>query len=157
MASKDTRTAALLQQVISDDLLRYGMIPEFVGRLPVTVSVEPLDEDALVAVLTEPKNAIARQFKRLFELDGVELVFTPEALRAAAREAMKLKTGARGLRTIIEQVLLDVMYEVPSHPEVVKCVVNADCITRNTPPLLLLEGGQALAWGEPEAGREKTA
>jgi ATP-dependent Clp protease ATP-binding subunit ClpX len=155
--AKDTRTAALLQQVISDDLLRYGMIPEFVGRLPVTVSVEPLDEDALVGVLTEPKNAIAKQFKRLFELDGVELVFTPEALRAAAREAMKLKTGARGLRTIIEQVLLDVMYEVPSHPDVVKCVVNAECITRNAPPLLLLESGQALSWGEAETAREKTA
>jgi ATP-dependent Clp protease ATP-binding subunit ClpX len=155
--SKDSRSAALLQQVISDDLLRYGMIPEFVGRMPVTVSVEPLDEDALVAVLTEPKNAIAKQFKRLFELDGVELFFTPEALRAAAREAMKLKTGARGLRTIIEQVLLEVMYEVPSHPEVVKCVVNAECITRNATPLLLLEGGQALTWGAAEADREKSA
>jgi ATP-dependent Clp protease ATP-binding subunit ClpX len=155
--SRDTRTAALLQQVISDDLLRYGMIPEFVGRLPVTVSVEPLDEDALVGVLTEPKNAIVKQFKRLFELDGVELVFTPEALRAAAREATKLKTGARGLRTIIEQVLLDVMYEVPSHSDVAKCVVNAECITRNASPLLLLESGQALAWGESEASREKSA
>jgi ATP-dependent Clp protease ATP-binding subunit ClpX len=151
---KDARSAALLRQVISDDLLRYGMIPEFVGRLPVTVSVEPLDEDALVAVLTEPKNAIAKQFRRLFELDGVELVFTPEALRAAAREALKLKTGARGLRTIIEQVLLDVMYEIPSHSDVVKCVVNAECITRGVQPLLLLEDGQALAWGESEADRE---
>ncbi len=126
---RDAQIAALLQQVISDDLLKYGMIPEFVGRLPVTVSVDPLDEDALVAVLTEPKNAIVKQYQRLFELDGVELVFTPEALRAAAREAMKLKTGARGLRTIIERVLLDVMYEIPSHPEVVKCVVNAECIS----------------------------
>ena len=105
------------------------MIPEFVGRLPVTVSVDPLDEDALVAILTEPKNAIVKQFQRLFELDDVELTFTPEALRAAAQQAMKLRTGARGLRTIIEQVLLDVMYEVPSRPEVVKCVVNAECIT----------------------------
>jgi ATP-dependent Clp protease ATP-binding subunit ClpX len=155
--SKDARSTALLQRVISDDLLRYGMIPEFVGRMPVTVSVEPLDEDALVGVLTEPKNAIAKQFKRLFELDGVELVFTPEALRAAAREAMKLKTGARGLRTIIEQVLLEVMYEIPSHPDIVKCVVNAECITRSTPPLLLLQSGQALSWGEADANREKTA
>jgi ATP-dependent Clp protease ATP-binding subunit ClpX len=146
--SKDAQTVALLQQVISDDLLRYGMIPEFVGRLPVTVSVDQLDEDALVDVLTAPKNAIAKQFGRLFELDDVELVFTPEALRAAAREAMKLKTGARGLRTIIERVLLDVMYEIPSHPEVVKCVVNAECITHITPPLLLTADGQALVWGE---------
>ncbi len=146
--TKEAQSALLLQQVISDDLLKYGMIPEFVGRLPVTVSVDPLDEDALVAVLTEPKNAIVRQYTRLFELDGVELVFTPEALRVAAREAMKLKTGARGLRTIIERVLLDVMYEVPSHPEVVKCVVNAECITLNSPPLLLRGDGQAIAWGE---------
>jgi len=114
----------------------------------VTVNVEPLDEDALVAVLTEPKNALVRQYSRLLELDGVELVFTPEALRAAARDAMKLKTGARGLRTIIERVLLDVMYEIPSHPEVVKCVVNADCITRNASPLLLNGDGQPIAWGE---------
>jgi ATP-dependent Clp protease ATP-binding subunit ClpX len=147
--SKEAQTTALLQQVISDDLLKYGMIPEFVGRLPVTVSVEPLDEDALVAVLIEPKNALLKQYGRLLDLDRVELVFTPEALRAAAQEAMKLKTGARGLRTIIEGVLLDVMYEIPSHPEVVRCVVNAECITRHASPLLLLETGQAVAWGEP--------
>jgi ATP-dependent Clp protease ATP-binding subunit ClpX len=146
--SEDEQTAELLQHVIADDLLKYGMIPEFVGRLPVTVNVEPLDEDALVAVLTEPKNALIRQYSRLLELDGVELVFTPEALRAAARDAMKLKTGARGLRTIIERVLLDVMYEIPSHPEVVKCVVNADCITRNASPLLLNGDSQPIGWGE---------
>jgi len=151
--SRDLQTAALLQQVISDDLLKYGMIPEFVGRLPVTVSVDPLDEDALVQILTAPKNAIVKQFKRLFELDGVELSFTPEALRTAAQQAMKLKTGARGLRTIIERVLLDVMYEIPSHPEVVKCVVNADCITRGTAPILLLPGNQAITWGEIEQQR----
>ena len=148
--NRDAQTAELLQQVISDDLLEYGMIPEFVGRLPVTVSVDPLDEDALVAILTEPKNAIIKQYQRLFELDGVELVFTPEALRAAASAAMKLKTGARGLRTIIERSLLDVMYEVPSREEVVKCVVNAECITHNTSPVLLLADGQALNWGSDE-------
>ncbi len=146
--TREAETATLLQQVIADDLLRYGMIPEFVGRLPILVSVDPLDEDTLVAVLTEPKNALVKQYGRLFEMDGVELVFTPEALRAAAQEAMKLKTGARGLRTIIEGVLLDVMYEIPSHPEVVKCMVNAECITRRTPPLLLMETGQSVGWGE---------
>ncbi len=156
VASKEALTSHLLQQVIGDDLLQYGMIPEFVGRLPMTVSVDPLDEDALVAVLTEPKNAIIKQFKRLFELDGVELLFTPEALRAAARDALKLKTGARGLRTIIERVLLEVMYEIPSRPEIVKCVVNADCITLGTPPLLLMHGGRAVAWGEAET-EEKSA
>jgi ATP-dependent Clp protease ATP-binding subunit ClpX len=156
LASKEAQTSQLLQQVIADDLLQYGMIPEFVGRLPMTVSVDPLDEDTLVAVLTEPKNSIVKQFKRLFELDGVELQFTPEALRAAARDAMKLKTGARGLRTIIERVLLEVMYEIPSRPEIVRCVVNADCITQGIPPLLLMHGGLAVAWGEPQA-EEKSA
>lgn len=148
LRGEEEQAAELLQHVIADDLLKYGLIPEFVGRLPVTVNIEPLDEDALVAVLTEPKNALVRQYGRLLELDGVELTFTPEALRAAARDAMKLKTGARGLRTIIERVLLDVMYEIPSHPEVVKCVVNADCITRNASPLLLNGDGQPVAWGE---------
>jgi ATP-dependent Clp protease ATP-binding subunit ClpX len=147
-ASQEAQLSGLLEQLISDDLLKYGMIPEFVGRLPVSVSVDPLDEDALVAVLTEPKNSLVRQYARLFELDHVELVFTPEALRASAREALKLKTGARGLRTIIERVLLDVMYEIPSHTDVVKCVVNAECITRNAPPLLINQDGQAIAWGE---------
>jgi ATP-dependent Clp protease ATP-binding subunit ClpX len=146
--SKEAQTAQNLEHVIGDDLLKFGMIPEFVGRLPVTVSVEPLDEDALVAVLTEPKNAVVKQFARLFDLDHVDLVFTPEALRATAREALKLKTGARGLRTIIEGVLLDVMYEIPSHPEVVKCVVNAECIMRHAPPILLTMDGQAVVWGD---------
>jgi ATP-dependent Clp protease ATP-binding subunit ClpX len=154
-ATKEAQTLVLLQQVISDDLLKYGMIPEFVGRLPVTVNVDPLDENALVDILTEPKNAIVKQFQRLFELDNVELTFTQEALRAAAQQAMKLRTGARGLRTIIEQVLLDVMFEVPSRPEVVKCVVNAECITRNTTPLLLTQAGRAIPWTEPM--REKSA
>jgi ATP-dependent Clp protease ATP-binding subunit ClpX len=146
--TREAQAAALLQQVTSDDLLRYGMIPEFVGRLPVTISVEPLDEPALIQVLTGPKNALVKQYARLLELDGVELTFTPEALQAAAREALKLRTGARALRTIIERVLLDVMYEIPSRPEVVKCVVNAECITRRAPPLLLLGTGQAIAWDD---------
>ena len=129
--------AALLRQVTPEDLLAYGMIPEFVGRLPVIVSLDPLDKEALIAILTEPKNAIVKQFQRLFSLDGVELVFTPDALEAAAEEAMRRKTGARGLRTVIEEALLDVMYEVPSRPEIARCIVNADSILRRTPPLLL--------------------
>ncbi|NOZ27744.1 MAG: ATP-dependent Clp protease ATP-binding subunit ClpX [Chloroflexi bacterium] len=131
--------AALLRQVAPEDLLEYGLIPEFVGRLPVIVSLEPLDKDALIAILTEPKNAVVKQFERLFNLDGVELVFTQDALEATAEEAMKRKTGARGLRTIIEEALLDVMYEIPSRPEIVRCVVNADTILRKVPPLLLTQ------------------
>jgi ATP-dependent Clp protease ATP-binding subunit ClpX len=120
--------AELLRQVTSDDLLHYGLIPEFVGRLPVVVSVEPLDEDDLVRVLTEPKNALVRQYRKLFALDNVELEFTEEALRTAAEEALLYKMGARGLRTIIEETLLEIMYELPSHPEITKWMVTAEAI-----------------------------
>ncbi len=145
--------AQLLQQVIADDLMKYGLIPEFVGRLPVTVSVDPLDKAALISILTEPRHALVKQFQRLLSLDNVELVFTPDALDAVASEAIKLKTGARGLRTILESVLLDVMYEIPSRPEVTKCVVNADTIIRRTQPLLLSSGDRAVNW-QAEGQRE---
>jgi ATP-dependent Clp protease ATP-binding subunit ClpX len=130
-------TAELLREITSDDLMRFGVIPELAGRLPVLVSVEPLDRAAMISILTEPKNALVKQFKRLFELDGVELVFTEDALEAIAEEAMGRKTGARGLRTLMEETLLDVMYEIPSRPEVVKCVVSGDTIRRKVRPLLL--------------------
>ncbi|MBC7235430.1 MAG: ATP-dependent Clp protease ATP-binding subunit ClpX [Chloroflexi bacterium] len=121
-------TAELLSQVTSEDLLKYGMIPEFVGRLPVVVSVDPLDEADMVRILTEPKNALVRQYQKLFALDNVELIFTEEALRLVAKEAMSCKMGARGLRSIIEDTLLDVMYELPSHPEIKKYTVTAEHI-----------------------------
>ncbi len=130
-------SAKLLRQVIGDDLLHYGLIPEFVGRLPVVVSVDPLDKDALVRILTEPKNATIKQYQKLFALDKVELVFTPEALEAAAVGSMKLKTGARGLRTIVEEILLDVMFDIPSRGDVKKCVVNAETILNKTRPILV--------------------
>jgi ATP-dependent Clp protease ATP-binding subunit ClpX len=127
--------AELLRQVTPDDLLRYGMIPEFVGRLPVVVAVDPLEEDDLVRILTEPKNALVRQYQRLLALDGVELEFTPEALRVTAQEALRGQMGARGLRTILEETLLDVMYELPSHPEIRRWTVTAEDILnrRNSP------------------------
>ncbi len=118
----------LLHQVMSEDLLKFGLIPEFVGRLPVIVTVEPLDEDDLVRILTEPKNALVRQYKKLFNLDNVELEFTEEALHAAAHEAMRCKMGARGLKTIIEETLLDVMYELPSSPEITHWTVDAEAV-----------------------------
>ena len=143
----EQQRAELLQQVTSDDLMKFGLIPEFVGRLPVTVSVDPLDKPALVRILTEPRNALLKQYQRLFGLDNTELVFTPDALQAVADEAIKFKTGARGLRTILELVLLDVMYEIPSRPEVTKCVVNADTIVRHSQPVLLAGGERAVLWG----------
>ena len=123
--------AELLRQVSADDLLEFGLIPEFVGRLPVVVSVEPLDEEQLIQVLTRPKNAIVRQYQRLFALDSVELEFTPDALRATAQQAQRHRMGARGLRTIIEETLLDVMYEIPSRQDVRRCVIDADTIRRH--------------------------
>lgn len=129
-------SAELLRMVIADDLLKYGLIPEFVGRLPMVVSVEPLDKTMMVRILTEPKNAITKQFKKLLALDNVELVFTDDALEAAAERALEYRTGARGLRTIIEQVLLDAMYEIPSLRNVRRCVITKDAITGNAEPEL---------------------
>jgi len=126
----------LLLRVTSDDLLKYGLIPEFVGRLPMVVSVEPLDKEMLIRILTEPKNALVKQFQKLLAMDNVELVFTEEALDAAAENAMEYKMGARGLRTIIERVLLDVMYEIPSLKNVRRCLITGDTILGKKKPEL---------------------
>jgi len=139
----------LLARVTHDDLLGYGLIPEFVGRIPVVVSLQSLDKSALVRILTEPRNALTRQFQEFFQLDSVELVFTEDALHAAAEEALRHKTGARGLRTVLEDCLLDVMYEIPSRGDVKKCVVDEDAIRGRRRPLLLTRSGQAIdLWGE---------
>jgi ATP-dependent Clp protease ATP-binding subunit ClpX len=149
-ASDPDKTAdELLTKVTHDDLLGYGLIPEFVGRIPVVVSLQSLDKDALVRILTEPKNALTKQFEEFFALDNVELVFTEDALEAAAEEALRHKTGARGLRTVLEDCLLDVMYEIPSRGDVKKCVIDADSIRGLRRPLLLARSGQALdLWDE---------
>ena len=141
----------LLRRLIADDLLGYGLIPEFVGRLPVAVTVDPLDQDMLVEILTEPKNALVKQFQRLFAMDNVSLEFTPGALKTAAEEALKHKTGARGLRTIIEETLLDVMYEIPSRPEVTRCLITADAIRGVGAPELFDSTNQPLGWESNKA------
>ena len=127
----------LLKKVTPDDLMRFGMIPEIVGRLPVTASVNPLDIDDLRKILTEPKNALVRQYERLFEMDQVELVFTEDSLDAAAEMALERETGARGLRSIIEGALLDVMYEIPSRPEIRKVVVDREVVVDYVRPQIL--------------------
>ena len=132
----------ILAQVTPDDLLQYGLIPEFVGRLTTVVALEPLEQQDLVRVLTEPKNAIVKQYQRFFALDHVELIFQQEALEAAAEEALRHKTGARGLRSIMEETLLDIMYEIPSRGDVQKCIVGADTISKKTPPILLTRGNR---------------
>jgi ATP-dependent Clp protease ATP-binding subunit ClpX len=136
---EEKRIAKLLKQVGPDDLMRYGMIPEMVGRLPVITSVEPLSKQDMIGILTRPRNAITKQFQRLLSLDKVELVFTEEALATAAKEAMKHESGARGLRTIIERALLDVMYEIPSRRDVKKCIISAETVLGKAPPLLLTQ------------------
>lgn len=134
---QELTSADLLRRVIADDLLKYGLIPEFVGRLPMVVSVDPLDRETMVRILQEPKNAIVKQFKKLLALDKVELVFTDEALEAAAEKALEYKTGARGLRTIIEQVLLDTMFEIPSLGNVRRCEISQEVITGEAKPELV--------------------
>ena len=134
-----------LSKLIPEDLLKFGLIPEFVGRLPVVVNLENLDKAALVRILTEPKNAVIKQYQKSFQLDRVELVFTPDALDAAAESALKHKTGARGLRSIIEEVLLEVMYEIPSRSDVKKVIINGDVISQSLKPTMITRSEQRQA------------
>ena len=133
----DKTVADPFSDVMPEDLLKFGMIPEFVGRLPVITSVHNLDRDALIRILTEPRNALVRQYRRLFELDGVDLEFTEDALEAVADQAILRGTGARGLRAILEEVLLSVMYEVPSRKDVEKVVISAEVVLENVNPTLV--------------------
>jgi len=135
-------SAQLFGQLTPDDLLEYGLIPEFAGRLPVLVTVEPLDHASFMAILTNPRNAIVRQYQHLFAVDDVELVFSQEALATAASLALRRRTGARGLRSIIEEALLEVMYEIPSRKEIRKCVISAEVIEGKAKPELYDELGR---------------
>jgi len=126
-------------EVEPDDLLRYGLIPELVGRLPVTVALDSLDEEALVQILLQPKNALSKQYKKLFELENVGLTFEPDALRAVARHAIKRGTGARGLRSILENVMTDIMFDLPSRDDVQEVVITKESITEGRPPLIVTE------------------
>jgi ATP-dependent Clp protease ATP-binding subunit ClpX len=147
--SQNTKeTTAVLSEVMPDDLLKYGLIPEFVGRMPVIVPLQALDEADLLRILTEPKNAIVKQYQKFLSIDKVELQFTEDGLLAAAVGAAKRKTGARGLRTIIEEVLLDVMYEIPSRADVRKVVVTAEAIQGKANPLLLSKNEQLVLEGD---------
>ena len=142
--TKDTAIGIgeILHNVEPEDLIKYGLIPEFVGRLPVVATLEELDEEALVRILTEPKNAITKQYHRLFDMEGVEIEFRENALYAVARKAMDRKTGARGLRTILENVLLDTMYDLPSENSISKVVVDESVIIGDSKPYLIYEGSE---------------
>jgi ATP-dependent Clp protease ATP-binding subunit ClpX len=145
------REESILSQLIPDDLLKYGLIPEFVGRLPVSVSLDSLDKEALIRILTEPKNAIIKQYQKLLQLDRVKLKFTPEALEATAEKALKQKTGARGLRSIIEEVLLDVMYEIPSGPDVEEVEIDEEVVAGNRKPKKVFRNKRANTYSENES------
>ena len=133
----ERRTGEVFRQVEPDDLLRFGLIPEFVGRLPVIATLDDLDEIALVKILTEPKNAFVKQYQRLFEMENIGLTFTDDALNAVARKAIQRKTGARGLRSILEAILLDTMYELPTYDGVEEVVVNAEVVEGRAQPLII--------------------
>jgi ATP-dependent Clp protease ATP-binding subunit ClpX len=145
----------LLKQILPEDLLKYGLIPEFIGRVPIIVTLDQLDRDALLSILTEPKNALVRQYKYLFELDGVELEFEKEALEAVADMAIERKTGARGLRAILENVMLDVMFELPSRSDVKCCVITKEVIKNGAKPnLVLTDPNEQNSDDEGESGKK---
>ena len=137
-SSKEKRTADLLQRVEPDDLVKFGMIPEFVGRIPVMAALDPLDEDTLIAILTQPRNALVKQYQKLLKMDNVQLEFNQEAVRAIAKEAYRRKTGARALRGIVEELMLDVMYELPSRKDVQECMITKEMVEQRSTSELLL-------------------
>ena len=140
--SDERSISEVLAGVEPEDLIKYGLIPEFVGRLPVEATLEELDEDALVQILTEPKNALTKQYGKLFEMEGAELDIRKDALHAIAKKGITRKTGARGLRSILEHALLDTMYHLPSYDDVEKVVVDASVIEGKSEPLLIFDGGE---------------
>ncbi|WP_088103735.1 ATP-dependent protease ATP-binding subunit ClpX [Halalkalibacter urbisdiaboli] len=147
---EELKPGEYLGKVLPEDLLRFGLIPEFIGRLPVISSLEPLDADALVEILTKPKNALVKQYQKLLELDDVELQFTEEALREIANKAIERKTGARGLRSIIEGLMLEVMFDLPSREDVATCIIHDKCVTDEETPILKTKDGTEITLSKKE-------
>lgn len=141
---KEVEDKDLLSKVLPEDLLRFGLIPEFIGRLPVIASLATLDEDALIEILTKSKNALVKQYQKMLELDDVELEFEEDALKEIAKKAIERKTGARGLRSIIEGIMLDVMFDLPSREDITKCIITKETVVDNGVPKLILKDGSIL-------------
>ena len=157
-SNKDT--GEVFEQCLPEDLMQYGLIPEFIGRLPVTSAVHQLSRDDLITILTEPRNAIVKQFQRFFGFDGIELVFSTDALKAVADKALERETGARGLRSIIEEILLEVQFELPSRRDVKKCVVTKETVERGVKPTLVTvapEDEEASRTRSPRSVRSRAA
>ncbi|AUN13015.1 ATP-dependent protease ATP-binding subunit ClpX [[Clostridium] sordellii] len=144
-SKKDVDLGKIYAQVQTEDLLKFGIIPEFIGRIPVVATLDLLDEDALVSILKEPKNSLVKQFQKLFELDGVELEFEDAALRAIAKKAIERNTGARGLRSIVENIMMDIMYEIPSRDDIKKIILTEACVKEEAEPVVVLKGEEESA------------
>lgn len=142
LSKKEKDVGELLKQIMPGDLLKFGLIPEFVGRLPIVVTLDALDKNALINILTIPKNALVKQYKKLFEMDNVELEFSDDGIEAIADEAMERNTGARGLRAIIEDIMRDIMFDIPTHEEIAKVIINADTVKTKKPQIVLAEGNK---------------
>lgn len=155
VSTKDKDVSQILHEVLPGDLLKFGLIPEFVGRLPVVVTLDQLDETALVRILTEPKNALVKQYEKIFELDGVELEFAPGTVEEIAREAIKRATGARGLRSIMEEAMLDMMFEIPSQENAQKCVITQDVIQKKTKALVVCDSEEKNKEKDKDTDKDK--
>ena len=131
------KTYEIFQELLPQDLLKFGLIPEFIGRLPIIATLKELDKEALIKILVEPKNALVKQYQKLFQIDGVELTFKQEALEAIVEKAIERKTGARGLRSIIEEIMRDIMYEIPSNPNIEKCIITENTVLNNAGPEII--------------------
>ena len=153
----DKDLTELYKNILPEDLLKYGLIPEFVGRVPIIVTLHQLEENALVSILTQPKNALVKQFTKLMDMDGVQLEFEDDALKEIAKLAIERKTGARGLRAILEAIMLDVMYDIPSRDDVKKCVITKDTVRNAKIPMLILGEKDAKKKALPKAQKESLA
>ena len=137
--SKEIDKYRIFEQLLPQDLLKFGLIPEFIGRLPIIATLRELDKKALVEIMTKPKNALVKQYKKLFDIDGVDLEFSEDALEAIVDKAIERKTGARGLRSIMEETMRDVMYEIPSNPKITKCTINKETVLENKKPEIVID------------------
>lgn len=155
LSKKDSDLSLLLKDLMPGDLLKFGLIPEFVGRLPINVTLSALDKNALVKILTEPKNALVKQYKKLLEIDNVDLEFNEDALDAIAEEAIKRNTGARGLRSILEEIMKDIMFDIPSKEEIAKVIVNKDTLISKIPAIELAEGNKRLPIKQKKSKNKK--
>ena len=154
-SKKELHTYKIFEELLPQDLLKFGLIPEFVGRLPIIATLQELDREALVKIVTEPKNALIKQYKKLLELDGVDLEFDKEALDAIVDKAIERNTGARGLRSIIEDIMRDIMFDIPTNPNIEKCLIKKETVVNKKPPVLTIGEGRKKEAEEKETTVKK--